>query len=141
MNFGTWLDAMIAPETRRQAAARLGISETGISRQVRTGFSAERVIELCRAYGRNPIQGLYETGYLTRTELNRLRNTPDMDIITALKSATNDDLLDELGRRLDETIAALEEDTNIYPIGLDYTETQYVADSDSPDNDGENTDY
>lgn len=60
-----WLTALIAPDSLRKAAQRIGKAPSTILRQIdHDGLTAEVVIDLCRAYDYSPIDGLVETGYL-----------------------------------------------------------------------------
>lgn len=113
MDFEAWLDDLISTETRAIAAKKAGYAQSTISRQLGRGYlRPETVIALCRAYGRSPVTGLIETGYLHDYEVN----APAIDI--ALHNATNQQLLDEIMRRSDpeaRTLFGADDDT----IGLD----------------------
>ena len=83
MNFETWLDELVNPDTRAKAAAKAGYAQSTISRQLsREHLRPETVIALARAYGRNPIIALVETGYLHDYE------TEGVGIPYALQKAT-----------------------------------------------------
>ncbi|NWO15758.1 MAG: hypothetical protein HLX46_02690 [Corynebacterium sp.] len=58
-------------------------------------MAPETVIALCRAYGRSPVQGLIETGYINDYEVE------GPDVAIALSKATNQQLLDEIMKRSD----------------------------------------
>lgn len=91
----TWVDTLIHPDSRRQACFRAGINPATLTRQINEigKLAPEVVIQLCRAYGRSPAQGLYENGYLEPSEAKQ----PDLDSILA--SIPFSRLLEELQAR------------------------------------------
>ena len=95
-DFVTWFDRLIGDDTQRVAAQKAGLVESTLSRQIsRKTFRPEMVIALCRAYGRSPVTGLIETGYIEPWE------TEGVSVPFALEQATNRQLLDEIMRRSD----------------------------------------
>ncbi len=85
-----WLDELIAPDSRRNAAKALGISPSTFTRQIHNvqELAPDLVIRLCRIYGRSPAQGLYETGHLSVDELhapNPAGALPKIDTLSLLK--------------------------------------------------------
>lgn|GEM_PF-6057417 len=90
-----WVDGLIYPDSRRQACFRAGIQQPTLTRQINEigKLAPEVVIQLCRAYGRSPAQGLYENGYLEPSEAKQ----PDLDSI--LSSIPFSRLLEELQAR------------------------------------------
>lgn len=95
MNFESWLDTLIAPETRAMAAKRAGYAQSTISRQLDRGhLRPEMVIALCRAYDRSPVDGLVETGYLFPHEIH------GVGVEQALDMATNQQVLALIERRI-----------------------------------------
>ncbi len=85
-----WLDELIAPDSRRNAAKALGISPSTFTRQIHNvqELAPDLVIRLCRFYGRSPAQGLYETGHLLADELhapNPAGALPKIDTLSLLK--------------------------------------------------------
>lgn len=96
MNFNDWLDQLIGTDTRGTAANKAGYAPSTISRQLDRGhLRPETVIALCRAYGRSPVAGLIETGYIHPHEVEG----PEVE--EALDRATNQQLLDAIMRRSD----------------------------------------
>ena len=96
MDFETWLNELIRPESRKKASNKAGYAQSTLSRQLEKGrLSPEMVIALCRAYGRNPVTGLVETGYINDYE------TDGVGINYELSKATNQQILDEIVRRSD----------------------------------------
>lgn len=122
MNFEDWLDELIAPETRADASKRSGYAQSTLSRQLSRGtLRPEMVIALCRGYGRSPVTGLIETGYLNEWEAD------GVGIQFALHKASNQQILDEIMRRSDPEALTLFSD----PTGeaIDYeTDDAPVAD-------------
>lgn len=95
MNIEQWLDDLIGHDTRRIASEKAGYAQSTISRQLARGkLRPETVISLCRAYDRNPVDGLIETGYLYAHEV-------DTNVRAALELASNQDILNEILRRSD----------------------------------------
>lgn len=85
-----WLNELIAPDSRRNAAKALGISPSTFTRQIHDvqELAPDLVIRLCRIYGRSPAQGLYETGHLSADELhapNPAGALPKIDTLSLLK--------------------------------------------------------
>lgn len=96
MDFNAWLLELIGDDTQRSASTKAGMAESTLSRQLSRGaLRPEMVIALCRGYGRSPVTGLIETGYLREWEAE------DVGIPYALQEATNQQLLDEIMRRSD----------------------------------------
>lgn len=146
MNFETWLDELIAPDSRRTAASKAGYSQSTISRQLDRGsLRPEMVIAMSRAYDHSPVSGLVETGYIEPYE------TEGVSIPFALEQATNQQLLDEIMRRSDpearylfgpdEETIGLAKDAEVleFPAQSDWRD-HAVADS-SPDHPEEDSDF
>lgn len=96
MDFRAWITALITPDTLRTASEKIGLSHSTVTRQLsRETLTPTTVIALCRAYGRSPVDGLVQTGYLHAAE------TEGVGISAALDIATNHQLLDEVLRRSD----------------------------------------
>lgn len=97
MDIGTWLDHLIGDDSRRNAAKKIGLDNSTISRQLSRHhtLSPEVVIALCRAYDYPPVDGLVETGHLKDHEVK------GVGVKAALKYATNKDLHDEMIDRVD----------------------------------------
>lgn len=96
MNFTEWLTQLIGEDSQRAASAKSGMAESTLSRQLSRGsLRPEMVIALCRGYGRSPVTGLIETGYLQEWEAE------GVSIPYALRNASNRQLLDEIMKRSD----------------------------------------
>lgn len=96
MDHKEWLDALIGSDSYRSAAAKIGVDQSTLSRQLtrRAALSAEYVILLARAYGRRAGDELVATGYLEPGDLE------GVGVEQALKSATNQQLLEEVDSRM-----------------------------------------
>lgn len=96
MNVEAWFKDLTDSSSLREAAEKSGVSKSTLSRNIDANtMTPETVIALCRAYGRSPVTGLIETGYINDYEIHG----PDIEV--ALKEATNEQLLDEIMRRSD----------------------------------------
>ncbi|MEL4153916.1 hypothetical protein [Corynebacterium bovis] len=118
-----WISHLTNHSSTRAIGAKIGTSHTTIGRQVAAeNLSPGIVIALCRAYGRSPVDGLVETGYIHPHEVET------GPIAAVLPSATNKQLLDEIMRRSDPESHTLFT-ANVYDMP-----TGAAADS-SPDED------
>lgn len=90
-----WLKVIGANESLRDIAARSGVSHATLSRQITAGrFLIETSLELARAYDVSPVAALVSNGYLTAEEAGY------SGIEVALQSASDEQLIVEVGRRL-----------------------------------------
>lgn len=90
-----WLKAIGATDSLRDIAAHAGVSHATLSRQITSGrFLIETSIELARAYGVSPVSALVANGHLTPEE----GGVTGVDV--ALQSATDEQLVIEIGRRM-----------------------------------------
>lgn len=95
MNNSEWLEKVTNNASVNAAANRAGIVQRTLSRQVERGeISAENVIAIAIAYGAHPIRALVDTGYLDE------KYARTVDPMTALRSVTEDQLADEVLRRM-----------------------------------------
>lgn len=96
VDYNNWFKKITGGASLREAADRSGISKSTLSRNIDAdAMTPETVISLCRGYGRSPVTGLVETGYLQPWELD------GVSVPYALQEATNEQLLDEVMRRSD----------------------------------------
>lgn len=96
MEYESWFKELTGGASLREAGLASGISKSTLSRNLDSNHMApETVIALCRAYGRSPVQGLIETGYVNDYEVE------GPDVAIALSKATNQQLLDEIMKRSD----------------------------------------
>lgn len=95
MNNSKWLEKVTNNASVNAAANRAGIVQRTLSRQVERGeISAENVIAIAIAYGTHPVRALVDTGYLDE------KYARTVDPMTALRSVTEDQLADEVMRRM-----------------------------------------
>ncbi len=94
-NIMEWLRKVTNGDTKNAIAVRSNLPTSTLNRQWNDEkFSADVVISVAHAYGASPIEGLSALGVITRDDIERLRSDD------ALKDATDDQLLQELARRL-----------------------------------------
>lgn len=94
--FTAWFKNLVGDDTQKEVAKKSGLIESTLSRQLSRGtFRPEMVIALCRGYGRSPVTGLIETGYLNEWE------TEGVGIPYELQKATNEQILEEILKRSD----------------------------------------
>lgn len=95
MNNSEWLEQVTNNASVNAAANRAGIVQRTLSRQVERGeISAENVIAIAIAYGAHPVRALVDNGYLDE------KYARTVDPMTALRSVTEDQLADEVLRRM-----------------------------------------
>lgn len=102
MSKETWFKETVQDDTIAEVALKAGIIKTTAWRQYNNalGFSAENVILIARAYHKSPIEALVEFGYIRADEMANGRT------VARLHDASNDELLQELARRLKENADA-----------------------------------
>lgn len=98
----TWFKETVQDDTIAEVALKAGIIKTTAWRQYNNalGFSAENVILIARAYHKSPVEALVEFGYIRADEMANGRT------VARLHDASNDELLQELARRLKENADA-----------------------------------
>ena len=96
MSRETWFNETVHGDTIAEVALKAGIIKTTAWRQHNNalGFSAENVILIARAYHKSPVEGLVEFEYLRADEM------ATGESMAHLRDASDDDLLQELARRL-----------------------------------------
>lgn len=102
MSKETWFKETVQDDTIAEVALKAGIIKTTAWRQYNNalGFSAENVILIARAYHKSPVEALVEFGYIRADEMANGRT------VARLHDASNDELLQELARRLKENADA-----------------------------------
>lgn len=102
MSKETWFKETVQDDTIAEVALKAGIVKTTAWRQYNNalGFSAENVILIARAYHKSPVEALVEFGYIRADEMANGRT------VARLHDASNDELLQELARRLKENADA-----------------------------------
>lgn len=102
MSKETWFKETVQGDTIAEVALKAGIIKTTAWRQYNNalGFSAENVILIARAYHKSPVEALVEFGYIRADEMAKGKT------VARLRDASNDELLQELARRLKENADA-----------------------------------
>lgn len=102
MNKETWFKETVQGDTIAEVALKAGIIKTTAWRQYNNalGFSAENVILIARAYHKSPVEALVEFGYIRADEMANGKT------VARLHDASDDELLQELARRLKENADA-----------------------------------
>lgn len=67
MNHTEWAKTATG-ESVRAIAKRIGVDSSNLSRQMRAGLTADRVIEIARAYDLSIIRALVDTGHISMKE-------------------------------------------------------------------------
>lgn len=91
-----WLDKVTRGDSNREIARRAeGVSDATLSRQRRAGeLSADLIIKIAEAYNESPVVALVDLGFMSAKWIT------EPGVITALSRATDEELTDELLRRL-----------------------------------------
>lgn len=126
-----WFKRVTRNDSNRQASERARISNVTLGRQLKAGeLSADLIIKIAQAYEESPIVALIDLGFVSARWMS------EHGITTALTRASDEELTDELLRRLnllsDESVDEL---ANKRMSGArDSMPSTAVAD-DSPDED------
>lgn len=90
-----WFKRVTRNDSNRQASERAGISNVTLGRQLKAGeLSADLIIKIAQAYEESPIVALIDLGFVSARWMN------EHGITTALTRASDEELTDELLRRL-----------------------------------------
>ena len=101
-NAYTWLKATCGDDSFREIARRAGLSDSIVSRQLSSGaFSYDVAIAIAREYRTSPVAALVSNGHLTEQEAGI------ESVTSALQAATDEQLVVEIGRRLDVAPSSL----------------------------------
>ena len=124
MSKETWFNETVQGDTIAEVALKAGIIKTTAWRQYNNalGFSAENVILIARAYHKSPVEALVEFGYIRADEMANGKT------VARLHNASNDELLQELARRLKENA-----DADWVNSPIIYREEFDMAANDDPD--------
>ena len=144
MDARTWLET-ITDDQPGTIAKKAGIPRRTLYHQLERGtFPIDNIIKITDAYGTSPIDALMEIGVIDRA----WANVPD--VVAALRLATDDQLTDEILRRLKlgsrnfdtpvDELDARRSNTTTPAIRAVDNDLPYVADS-SPDEPEEGTDF
>lgn len=107
-NHITWYQTVTKGDSNRQASEKAGLNNATLGRQLKAGaLSAENVIRIAEAYGESPIVALVDLGFMSSKWMN------EHGALTSLRKASEEELTDELLRRLhllsDESVDDLAE--------------------------------
>ena len=90
-----WYRRVVGDATVNAVAARAGVVQTTLNRQVKVGrLAPETAVAIARAYGVDVIDGLLACGLLTEEDVRR------HGIVPVLEDATDDEIAEEVMRRL-----------------------------------------
>lgn len=95
MEHTEWLTQTTGGDSARTVSKNSGVAGRTVLNQLdRNHFSAENVILIAEAYGKSPVRALVDTGYLDEQWAQAV------DPATALRQVSEDDLADEVLRRM-----------------------------------------
>lgn len=99
-----WIDAVRGKHSIREVARRAEMSQGTLNRQINAdALTFETVLAISRAYGIAPVAGLVASGLLSADDAG----IPSKAI--ALQSASDDELIEEVARRIkDDDITAFD---------------------------------
>lgn len=90
-----WLDKVTRGDSNREIARQSGVSDATLSRQRRAGeLSSDLIIKIAEAYEESPVIALVDLGFMSAKWIT------EPGVVTALSRATDEELTDELLRRL-----------------------------------------
>ncbi|WP_176386621.1 helix-turn-helix transcriptional regulator [Gulosibacter sp. 10] len=99
MTYLNWLSARTDGASLRDIAARAGVTQSTLSRQISgaSTLDAGLVIKVARAYGLNVLEALVASGFVTEEEAGA------PGVASALERATDTELAREILRRAEES--------------------------------------
>lgn len=90
-----WFKRVTRNDSNRRASELADISPATLGRQLKAGeLSADLIIKIAQAYNESPVVALVDLGFVSAKWMNEIGTT------TALSRATDEELTDELLRRL-----------------------------------------
>lgn len=90
-----WYRRVTRGDSNRQVSSLAGISDATLGRQLRAGeLNADLIIKIAQAYDESPVVALVDLGFISAKWMQ------EMGTATALSRATDEELTDELLRRL-----------------------------------------
>ena len=90
-----WFARITRGDSNRQVADRAGISDATLGRQLRADdLSADLIIRIAESYNESPVIALVDLGFMSA------RWVTEPGVVTALSRASDEELTDELLRRL-----------------------------------------
>lgn len=134
-----WLEAITRGDSSRRVAELADVSAATLGRQIRAGeLKADMIIKIAEAYNESPVIALVDLGYMSAKWIT------EPGVVTALSRASDEELTDELLRRLNlldkrgVDVVAEDRRAELRSIPQEW-EGLAVADS-SPDHPEEDTD-
>lgn len=111
MKHNDWMNSTTGNESVRATALKAGLAQRTLANQIeKEHISAENVIAIAIAYGAHPVRALVDTGYLDE------KYARTVDPMTALRSVTEDQLADEVLRRMKRGLKTDEFTTDINEV-------------------------
>ncbi|WP_408911829.1 hypothetical protein ACKFRJ_10810 [Corynebacterium kefirresidentii] len=111
MKHTDWMNSTTGNESVRATALKAGLAQRTLANQIeKEHISAENVIAIAIAYGAHPVRALVDTGYLDE------KYARTVDPLTALRSITEDQLADEVLRRMKRGLKTDEFTTDINEV-------------------------
>lgn len=90
-----WFSRITRGDSNRQVAERAHVSDATLGRQLRAGtLAADMIIKVAEAYNESPVIALVDLGFMSA------RWVTEPGVVTALSRASDEELTDELLRRL-----------------------------------------
>lgn len=134
-----WFNRITAGDSHREVSRRSGVPNRTIANQVASGtLKPEVIIKVAEGYNESPVVALVDLGFVSA------RWITEPGIVTALSRATDEQLTNELLRRLNliadepvDDLAARRSNKNAGHVDF----TAYGVADDSPDEGGDPDDY
>lgn len=106
MDAKEWLKRVSGGASVNAAASQAKVPQKTLDTQLRSasGLKPEMVVKIARAYGKSPVAALAETGLISEIEARNAagirKGLEEVDIARLLGKATDAQLLEEIGQRL-----------------------------------------
>lgn len=94
MSINDWFEKITGGESYNAVAKKAGVQASSIWRQLPDRLSEKNAVAIARAYGRPAIEPLIIMGLLTDDDIKAIKSQD------ALRDASDDELMAELGRRI-----------------------------------------
>lgn len=129
MEHTEWMHRITAGDSLREVARRAGLNNRTLTTQVNAGkLKADLIIKIAEAYDESPVIALVDLGFMSA------RWITEPGVVTALSRATDEQLTDELLRRL-----RLIDDVSVDDLAARHLHA--VADSSPEEGEGYPDDY
>jgi hypothetical protein len=109
MDMKQWLAAVTKDASVNAIAREIEVPHKTLDTQLRspTGLKPDMVVKIARAYDVSPVAALVDLGLITEKEARDSVGLDPMRRSSALRDATDDELLREIGRRIGERNATV----------------------------------